>query len=54
MQVLSDPRRKAAFDRDGQVDTSGTMNASMFFNMVFGSELFDPLVGELSISTMAR
>lgn len=52
--VLSNPETRASYDRHGKagVDHDG-VDFSMFFTVLFGSEKFEHLVGELSIATMA-
>lgn len=51
LQVLSNPELREKYDKHGsqglQVDF---VDASMIFGMLFGSELFEPLVGEFLIA----
>lgn len=55
-QVLSNPDLRARYDRDGSagLDSVNIMDAGEFFNMLFGSDLFEHLVGELTIAAAAR
>ena len=56
-QVLSDPERREQYDMHGDdaVDTSTIMqDASLFFTMLFGSDKFDHLIGELQMAILAR
>ena len=55
-QVLSDPQRRTDYDRQGasesDADYLGTeVDPFVFFSIVFGSDLVEPYVGELSISS---
>jgi curved DNA-binding protein CbpA len=57
-QVLSDDQRRAAYDRDGKAESNGSaeealqeVDPSVFFNVMFGSSLIEPYVGELWISS---
>ena len=56
-QVLSDPKLRDLYDKHGS-DALGEhanfMDSSEFFNMLFGSEKFEHLVGELAIASAAR
>jgi len=54
-QVLSNPNLRERYDQDGAegLDTN-FIDASVFFGMLFGSERFEHLIGELAISTAAR
>eukprot|EP00951_Prasinocladus_malaysianus_P017267 scaffold135879_cov49-Prasinocladus_malaysianus.AAC.2 len=56
LQVLSSPQLRERYDRDGAegISASNLMDSSLFFGMLFGSEKFEHLVGELMISTAAR
>ena len=49
-QVLSDERLRAAYDSKGKeaVDSSPKMDASAMYAMIFGSEEFESLIGEVS------
>ena len=56
-QILSKPESRAAYDRDGKPETA-TAETSMdqvdpfvFFNVMFGSTLIEPYVGELWIAS---
>lgn len=56
-QVLSNPQLRAAYDRDGK--STETTNAAEnmpnpqdFFNVMFGSTLVEPYIGELWIASM--
>lgn len=54
-QVLSDPSTRRAYDAEGEdgVDGAPKMDGAALFSMIFGSELFEPLVGELKMATAA-
>jgi hypothetical protein len=57
-QVLSDEKRRAAYDKNGkQDDTAADMmndiDPFVFFNVMFGSSLVEPYVGELWLATQA-
>ena len=53
-QILSDDNLRAAYDKGGEdgVDDAPNLDSGMFFEMVFGSEKFEPLVGELALTSM--
>mmetsp|Transcript_690 Transcript_690/g.2782 ORF Transcript_690/g.2782 Transcript_690/m.2782 type:complete len:627 (-) Transcript_690:145-2025(-) len=53
-QVLSDPRRRAQYDAEGKenLDQTDMMDGKTFFAMVFGSEAFEPLVGQFKLTSM--
>jgi len=49
-QVLSNPELRARYDRHGAAGVDVEfVDPSMFFGMLFGSELFEPVVGEFMI-----
>ena len=52
-QVLSDDNLRAAYDRGGEdgVEDAPQFDSSTFFEMVFGSEKFEPFVGELQLTS---
>ena len=54
-QVLSNDQLRAAYDRSGLDSTNNMefMDSSVFFTMLFGSERFEPYIGQLSLSSMA-
>ena len=54
-QVLSDPSTRASYDSMGAegVDGQPKMDGAALFSMIFGSELFMPLVGEMKMATAA-
>ncbi|GBF89781.1 hypothetical protein Rsub_02951 [Raphidocelis subcapitata] len=54
-QVLSNPELRARYDRSGAegLDQVDFMDSAAFFSALFGSEMFDYLVGELAIATVA-
>merc|ERR1711865_464444 len=54
-QVLSDPSTRSTYDSMGKdgVDGAPKMDGTALFSMIFGSELFEPLVGELKMATAA-
>lgn len=55
-QILSDDQLRAAYDRDGESDESQPnmdIDAKVFFNVMFGSALVQPYIGELWISSTA-
>jgi DnaJ-class molecular chaperone len=51
-QVLSDPSLREQYDLRGEESVSGAgmMDGAIFFTMLFGSEKFAPLIGELCVS----
>jgi len=55
-QVLSDERMRMAYDTKGKeaVESSPKMDASAMYAMIFGSEEFEALIGELQISTQIK
>eukprot|EP00039_Didymoeca_costata_P028442 m.21076 g.21076 ORF g.21076 m.21076 type:complete len:532 (-) comp7024_c1_seq1:209-1804(-) len=55
-QILSDPAKREQYDTygDDAVDSSSMIDASLFFTMLFGSDRFDHLVGELAMASAAR
>lgn len=55
-QVLSDDRLRAAYDSKGKeaVDGSPKMDAGAMYAMVFGSENFEPIIGELQLSQQIK
>jgi len=60
-QTLSNDQLRAAYDRDGRSESSAAVDASVvqdidatvFFNVMFGSTLVEPYVGELWIASIA-
>jgi curved DNA-binding protein CbpA len=56
-QVLSDENARAAYDRDGKPDSANSAEAlqevdpSVFFNVMFGSSLVEPYIGELWLAS---
>ena len=50
-QVLSDPSTRATYDAAGEdgIDGVPKMDGAALFSMIFGSERFEPLVGELKL-----
>jgi curved DNA-binding protein CbpA len=59
-QVLSDERKRAAYDRDGlpqegeasnQDDAMHNMDPMVFFSVMFGSALVEPYIGELWLAS---
>ena len=55
-QTLSDEQMRAAYDRDGVSSESVqelNIDAKVFFNVMFGSSLVQPYIGELWISSTA-
>lgn len=55
--MLSNDQLRAAYDKDGEEAVSANDTAfvdpAMFFNMLFGSERFQPYVGRLKLGHMA-
>merc|ERR1712070_1241595 len=52
-QILSDPELRAKYDRDGKAgieENVGKMDPNIFFSLLFGSERFDPWVGQLYLA----
>lgn len=55
--VLSDEQKRATYDRDGKKETSeelGDVDPMVFFNVMFGSSLIEPYVGELWIASQTE
>ena len=57
-QILSNEQSRAAYDKNGKPDSSspemaGEIDPLVFFNVMFGSHLVEPYVGELWIATTA-
>jgi len=60
-QTLSNDQLRAAYDRDGRSESNAAVDASVvqdidatvFFNVMFGSTLVEPYVGELWIASIA-
>jgi hypothetical protein len=52
-QVLSDERLRFQYDQGGKTGVEGvaTMDSGAMFAMIFGSEKFEPLVGELELAS---
>ncbi len=54
-QVLSNPELRERYDHHGSEGLDvNFMDGGEFFNMLFGSDLFEHLVGELAIAQAAR
>jgi len=55
-QVLSDEKLRLSYDTQGSdsVDSAATMDSSTLYAMIFGSEKFIPLVGELKLATQMQ
>jgi curved DNA-binding protein CbpA len=60
--ILSNPNARANYDKNGKPSTNGENGAeqsmeevdvSIFFNVMFGSELVSPYIGELWMASMA-
>ncbi|KAL3925101.1 MAG: hypothetical protein SGILL_000627 [Bacillariaceae sp.] len=56
--VLSNDQLRASYDKNGKSETTaeeepGQMDAMVFFNVMFGSALVEPYIGELSIAQFA-
>lgn len=54
-QVLSDPVKRDAYDRNGKCSISKDtmLDSTAVFAVLFGSELFEDYVGHLAVATMA-
>lgn len=58
-QTLSDPQKRAAYDKDGKPedgensDMVQNVDPFVFFNVMFGSSLVEPYIGELWLATQA-
>lgn len=55
-QVLSDPQLRKKYDRDGKAgmqEVTVKMDPGLFFGLLFGSERFEPWVGELHLAMQA-
>jgi hypothetical protein len=50
-QILSDAKLRENYNKFGRAGTEGApvMDSTAFFAMVFGSEKFEPLVGEMKV-----
>jgi DnaJ-class molecular chaperone len=55
-QILSNDNLRANYDRNGldSVKDAQIIDSHIFFTMLFGSERFEPLLGQLALSTMAE
>lgn len=55
-QILSDDNLRAQYDASGkgEVEQQATMDSNMLFAMIFGSEKFEPIVGELKITSQLQ
>ncbi|CAK9048806.1 unnamed protein product [Durusdinium trenchii] len=52
-QVLSDPESRKKYDREGKAgvqEGNVKMDPSVFFSLLFGSERFEPWIGELQLA----
>lgn len=56
-QVLSNDQLRAAYDRDGadssSLESASFVDPALFFNMLFGSDKFEPYVGRLKLAAFA-
>lgn len=58
-QILSDDQKRLSYDKNGKAenenaeDMASAIDTSVFFNVMFGSTLVEPYVGELWISSIA-
>jgi len=57
-QTLFDEQKRAAYDKNGKPETNSAeteneIDAHVFFNVMFGSALVEPYIGELWIATTA-
>jgi len=55
-QVLSDEQKRAAYDRDGKLDNTESLqqiDPFVFFNVMFGSALVEGYIGELWLASQA-
>jgi len=57
-QTLFDEQKRAAYDKNGKPETGSSeieneIDANIFFNVMFGSALVEPYIGELWIATTA-
>eukprot|EP00596_Hydrurales_sp_CCMP1899_P002137 CAMPEP_0119050066 /NCGR_PEP_ID=MMETSP1177-20130426/68019_1 /TAXON_ID=2985 /ORGANISM="Ochromonas sp, Strain CCMP1899" /LENGTH=481 /DNA_ID=CAMNT_0007028037 /DNA_START=116 /DNA_END=1558 /DNA_ORIENTATION=- len=55
-QILSDPKLRVAYDTRGKeaVESAPKMDASAIYAMIFGSELFESIIGELHSATQVK
>jgi curved DNA-binding protein CbpA len=55
-QVLSDEKLRANYDREGKQGVEGApkVDAASMYAMIFGSEKFEPIIGELQIATQMQ
>ncbi|XP_071703276.1 chaperone protein dnaJ 10-like [Rutidosis leptorrhynchoides] len=54
-QVLSDPMKRDAYDRNGKgsISKDTMLDSTAVFALLFGSELFEDYIGHLAVATMA-
>lgn len=55
-QVLGDDTLRSDYDTKGKsaLEKNGTIDASMLYMLLFGSEQFEPIIGELQVSMIIR
>lgn len=55
--MLSNDQLRAAYDRDGadssSLESASFVDPALFFNMLFGSDKFEPYVGRLKLAAFA-
>lgn len=54
--MLSDPKLRSAYDSRGEAGVEGTvkMDASVLYSIVFGSDKFENIIGELQVASLVR
>ena len=55
-QILSDPKSRTSYDSYGKkgVEQTAKMDSNALFAMIFGSEKFEPIIGELKIAAQMQ
>jgi DnaJ-domain-containing protein 1 len=55
-QVLSDPRLRSAYDSKGKevMEGAAKVDASVLYAIIFGSDRFESIIGELQVASLVR